>query len=167
MTTTDASSPGAPLRRSATSAGGVVFRKTDEGTEIVLVLRRASRLFALPKGTPDVGETVEETALREVREETGLETRIVDELGEVRYWFSETDGTRVDKVVTFFLMEPVGGNMADHDHEFDEVGWFLMGEAERLLTHQNQLHILHRAAELIATMPGMNGINGEAHEAQN
>ena len=137
----------------AVAAGGVVFREGDEGPEIVLVSRRASGLFALPKGKVDPGEVIEQTALREVREETGLVAEIVEPLGEVRYWFMDDRGERVDKVVYLFLMRPTGGDLADHDHEFDDVGWFHLAEAERLLTHKNQLHILHRAAELIAKMP--------------
>lgn len=135
------------------AAGGVVFREGDEGIELVLVSRRSSGLFALPKGKVDPGEQVRETAVREVREETGLQAEILDELGDVRYWFTDENRERVDKVVYFFLMRPTGGDMADHDHEFDDVGWYHLAEAERLLTHKNQLHILHRAAELIAKMP--------------
>lgn len=140
-----------PVRhRNAVSAGGVVFRQGSDGIEIVLVSRRSPVLFALPKGTPEPGETLEETAIREVREETGLEPAILDEIDVVRYVFTDSDGIRVDKVVHFFLMEAVGGNIVDHDHEFDAVGWYHLAEAERLMTHRNQLHILHRAAELIA-----------------
>lgn len=141
------------MSREAVAAGGVVFREGEEGIEIVLVSRRSSGLFALPKGKVDPGEQVEQTAVREVREESGLEAEILEELGEVRYWFTDENRERVDKVVYFFLMRPVGGDMADHDHEFDDVGWYHLAEAERLLTHKNQLHILHRAAALIAKMP--------------
>ena len=141
------------MSRAAVAAGGVVFREGNEGIEIVLVSRRAGGLFALPKGKVDPGEQVVQTAVREVLEETGLEAEILDALGEVRYWFTDETKERVDKVVHFFLMRPTGGDTADHDHEFDDVGWFHLAEAERLLTHKNQLHILHRAAELIAKLP--------------
>ncbi|MEX1021796.1 MAG: NUDIX hydrolase [Dehalococcoidia bacterium] len=141
-----------PVRK-ATSAGGVVFRAGEEGVEIVLVIRKRPPLYALPKGTPDPGETIEQTAAREVREETGLEVRILDAIGQVHYRFTDTAGVRVEKDVEFFLMEPTGGSLDAHDHEFDEAGWFHMAEAERRLTHKNQMHILHRAAELIAKLP--------------
>lgn len=141
------------MTRQAVAAGGVVFRDGPEGAEIILVSRRSTGLYALPKGKVDPGETVAETAIREVAEETGLDARIVDELGEVRYWFTDLDGERVDKVVYFFLMAPVGGDISRHDHEFDDVAWYHLAEAERLLTHRNQMHILNRAAELIAGMP--------------
>ncbi|MCK9485428.1 MAG: NUDIX hydrolase [Dehalococcoidia bacterium] len=138
--------------RHATSSGGVVYRVGAEGPEIVLVSRRSPILYALPKGTPDPGETSEETALREVQEETGLQVRLVAPVGDVHYWFTAPDGDRVDKVVHFYLMEPTGGDEAAHDHEFDDVGWYHLAEAERLMTHKNQMHILYRAAELIATL---------------
>lgn len=130
-----------------------MYRRGKDGTEVVLVSRGADGLFALPKGTPDDGESLEETARREVREETGLEVEIDCQLGEVRYWFSEPDGTRVNKVVHYYLMRPVGGSVDDHDHEFDDVRWYHLGEAERLLTHKNQLPILHQAADTVAKMP--------------
>ena len=101
----------------------------------------------------DLGETLQEAAVREVHEETGLESRIVDELGIVSYWYTDSEGERVDKTVHFYLMAPTGGDFAQHDHEFDDVGWYHIAEAQRILTHQNQMHILHRAAELIAKLP--------------
>ncbi len=136
--------------RDAVSAGGIVYRHAPEGVEVVLVYRHSERLWALPKGTPNAGETIEETALREVREETGLVTRIVEPVGEVRYAYTDREGARVQKVVYHYLMEPVGGDTADHDHEFDRVEWCHISEAERLLTHRNQLHLLQAAADRIA-----------------
>ena len=134
----------------AVSAGGVVFRRTPHAIEVVLVSRRRERLWALPKGTPDPGESIEQTALREVREETGLEIAILEPLGEVRYSFTSRTGHRVDKVVHHFLMEPNGGSFDHHDDEFDDVGWYDVHEAQRRLTHRNQLHILDQAVELLA-----------------
>ena len=138
----------AAATRDAISAGGVVYRQAPDGVEVVLVSRVAERLWALPKGTPDPGESLEQTALREVREETGLEACIEQPLGEVTYWYTRSDGLRVHKKVTYFLMQVVGGDVAAHDHEFDDVAWVHLSEAERLLTHRNQLHILRRVAEL-------------------
>lgn len=137
----------------AVAAGGVVFRIAPSSIEVVLVSRRREQLWALPKGTPDPGETIEETAVREVREETGLETAILELLGEVRYSFTSRAGNRVDKVVHHYLMQPTGGSFDNHDHEFDDVDWYDIHEAQRRLTHRNQLHILDRAAELIAMRP--------------
>ncbi len=139
--------------RTAVSAGGVVYRLVDGRVEIVLCGRRGDGLWALPKGTPEPNETTEETALREVREETGLLVEILDRVGEIRYRFTDRrDGAQIDKVVYHFLMRPVGGDLADHDHEFDEVRWYDIHEAERLLTHQNQVPLLQRASAMIAKM---------------
>ncbi len=118
----------APLRNArATSAGGVVHRPVDGHREILLVHRRTPRLWALPKGTPDVGETIVETALREVREETGIAVEAEDPLGAITYFFVR-ERTRFHKMVHFFLMRPVGGSIEEHDHEFDEVRWFQLEE---------------------------------------
>ncbi len=145
---------GRPARpKEAISAGGIVFRRGDDGIEIVLVGRTREQLWALPKGTPDPGESIEETALREVREETGLEARILEPVGEIRYRFHDVSGRPIDKVVYHYLMEPTGGDTSLHDDEFDEVRWCHISEAEQLLTHQNQVPLLHRAMELIATLP--------------
>jgi len=142
----------APAPRTAVAAGGVIYRFGDSGTEIVLVARRREQLWALPKGTPEASETIEETALREVREETGLHASIVDVLGTVRYSFTTRNGGRIDKTVHHFLLEPTGGHFDDHDDEFDHVDWYNIHEAQRRLTHRNQLHILERADELITTL---------------
>jgi 8-oxo-dGTP pyrophosphatase MutT (NUDIX family) len=128
----------------------VIYRQSDNGVEIVLVARLRERLWALPKGTPEAGETTEETALREVQEETGLLTEIVDVLGTIRYSFTSRSGGRIDKTVHHFLLEPTGGHFDDHDDEFDHVDWYDIHEAQRRLTHRNQLHLLDRAEELIA-----------------
>jgi 8-oxo-dGTP pyrophosphatase MutT (NUDIX family) len=146
----------------AMSAGGIVYRLGADGVEIVLVGRSREQLWALPKGTPDEGESVEETALREVREETGLEVALIEHAGDVHYSFLEGGGTRVYKVVHYFLMEPTGGDFDAHDHEHDIVDWFHIVEAERLLTHRNQLHVLRRAAELIAARNARAEVDGEA-----
>jgi 8-oxo-dGTP pyrophosphatase MutT (NUDIX family) len=135
--------------KTALAAGGVIYRRAPSGIEIVLVHRRREQLWALPKGTPEPEETIEETALREVREETGLLTAIIDVLGTVRYSFTSRAGRRVDKTVHHFLMEPTGGSFDDHDDEFDHVDWYNIHEAQRRLTHRNQLHILERADQLI------------------
>lgn len=148
--------------RQAMSAGGVVYRVGAEGVEIVLVGRSREQLWALPKGTPNEGESVEQTALREVREETGLEASIVAHTGDVHYNFLEPGGARVFKVVHYYLMEPLAGDFSGHDDEHDIVDWFHMAEAERLLTHRNQLHVLRKAADLIAARTDSRSNESEA-----
>ncbi len=109
----------------ATSAGGIVVRHEKGQPWLVVGSRRRERdgrTWTLPKGTPHPGETREETALREVQEETGLKVQITGTLDSIEYWFVQS-GTRIHKTVHYFLMEPAGGDLAKHDHEFDEVRW--------------------------------------------
>ena len=105
-------------------------------------------LWALPKGTPDSGETLEETALRETREETGLEVEIEAPIAAIRYFFVR-GSTRFHKTVHFFLMRPVGGALELHDREFDEARWATIPEALALLTHATERSVVERAAKLI------------------
>lgn len=135
---------------SATSAGGIVIRDVGDGPEFLVGKRRRERTvtWTLPKGTPIAGETTEETALREVSEETGLAVRIVRPLGHIRYTFVR-DGTRFRKTVHYYLMEPTGGDLADHDHEFEAVSWLPFTDAPTTLTFETERELVSRtAAEL-------------------
>lgn len=129
----------------ATSAGGVVHRSEHGRVEILLVHRRIPLLWALPKGTPDSGESLEETAIRETREETGIEVEIEEPLGSIGYFFVR-NRTRFQKTVHFFVMRPVGGTIAQHDHEFDEVRWFQLEEALEIMTYPTEREVVERAA---------------------
>jgi 8-oxo-dGTP pyrophosphatase MutT (NUDIX family) len=132
------------------SAGGVVYRERDGRAEVVLVARPQANLWALPKGTPEPGETMEQTAVREVGEETGLEVEIVAPVADISYSFTLSErGQRIDKVVHHFLMRAVGGDVTLHDHEYDLVSWFGIPEALRLMTYENERHVVEQAADLI------------------
>jgi 8-oxo-dGTP pyrophosphatase MutT (NUDIX family) len=141
-----------PILRTAraTSAGGVVHRLIEGRVQIALVHRRAPVLWALPKGTPDSGETIEETALRETREETGLEVEIEARLQSIRYFFVRGT-TRFHKTVHFFLMRPIGGSLDAHDAEFDEVRWTDLSEALAIMSHATERSVVEEAAGLIET----------------
>lgn len=135
----------------ATSAGGIVVRFDDGVPSLVVGARRRDRdilTWTLPKGTPNAGETLEQTALREVGEETGLEVRITDELDSIEYWFVQR-GTRIHKTVHYFLMEPTGGDLARHDHEFDQVRWVAFADAPTLLTFETERALVAKAAEVV------------------
>jgi 8-oxo-dGTP pyrophosphatase MutT (NUDIX family) len=135
----------------ATSAGGIVVRFDEGVPSLVVGARRRDRdllTWTLPKGTPNAGETREQTALREVAEETGLEVRITDELDSIEYWFVQR-GTRIHKTVHYFLMEPIGGDLARHDHEFDQVRWVPFDQASGLLTFETERALVARAAEVV------------------
>ncbi len=134
----------------AFSAGGIVFQQATPagGAEIALVGRARERIWTLPKGTPVHGETREMTALREVREETGLEARIISEVGTIEYSFTRK-GRMVKKQVFHYLMIAVGGSIEAHDHEYDEVRWFPLEEALLSLSYDNEKDIVRQAEPLI------------------
>jgi len=142
----------ARLRTStATSAGGIVVRYEGDTPQLVVGCRRRDRdvvTWTLPKGTPDPGETREETALREVREETGLDVRIRGPLDSIEYWFVQS-GIRIHKTVHYYLMDQTGGDLGRHDHEFESVRWIGFDEAQHLLTFETERNLVARAAEAI------------------
>ncbi len=132
----------------AVSAGGVVGRPGAQGLEIILVGRSEVRTWGLPKGTPDGEESLSETALREVREETGVLPRIIESLGSIEYYFTAR-GTRFHKRVHYYLMEPAGGDVSLHDEEYDLVEWVPIDEAIDRLTYPNEASIARRARERV------------------
>lgn len=152
----------------AYSAGGVVFRLVplsptwllglqdwqaeaqtrDILIEVALVGRSNAGIWALPKGTPHVGETIEQVAAREVQEETGLEVRLICYVGSTSYSFVR-ERVRYYKQVRHFLFEAIGGDIALHDHEYDLVEWFPLPEACRRLTYQNEANILYQAEGIL------------------
>ena len=136
------------------SAGGVVVRCTpDARLEVVICRRPSTGLLALPKGTPEQGETREQTALREVREETGLSVAIIGDLGSVRYTFT-AEGVLHDKRVYHYLMEPIGGSVDDHDGEFESVEWLpLESVTLARMTYDTDVEILNRAILAMAHNP--------------
>lgn len=130
------------------SAGGVVVALPEGRARIVLCGRARPRLWSLPKGTPNEGESLEETARREVEEETGLEVEIREKLGAISYWFVRSvDRVRCNKTVHFYLMQATGGDMDRHDGEFDEVRWFDSAEALRLINYPNEARMAELALE--------------------
>jgi 8-oxo-dGTP pyrophosphatase MutT (NUDIX family) len=131
----------------ARSCGGVVVRQADGATQLLLGKRRRERgseTWSLPKGTPTGDESAEQTALREVAEETGLQVRIVAPVGSIEYYFSQ-DGMRIHKTVDYFLMEATGGSLEAHDHEFDDVRWFDVDAARELMTFPTERDIVEQA----------------------
>jgi 8-oxo-dGTP pyrophosphatase MutT (NUDIX family) len=154
-----------PILRTAraTSAGGVVYREQDGRIQIALAHRRQPVLWALPKGTPDSGETVEETAIRETLEETGLEVEIERPLRSIRYFFVRGT-TRFNKTVHFFLMRAVGGSPDDHDAEFDEVRWLDLDEALAVMTHATERSVVEEAAAVLG-LEGDTGVVDAARSA--
>ena len=114
---------------------------------VVVPVKRAadgSRVLGLPKGHCDGDETPEEAALREVREEAGVDAALVDELGDVEYEYDRR-GRRVAKRVRFYLLQYRGGDVADHDHEIEDARWIPLEEAVRSLTYDGEREMVARA----------------------
>ena len=148
--------PGSPLPVvSQVSAGGVVYRRAAGGTEVAIVRVGPKRRWQLPKGIVDEGEKVEETAVREVREEAGVQARIAAPLDTIEYWYvgNERDGRRVrfHKFVHLFLLEYSSGDVADHDHEVDEARWVPLAEAAEMLAFDSERKAMRQAATLVDT----------------
>jgi 8-oxo-dGTP pyrophosphatase MutT (NUDIX family) len=125
------------------SAGGVVVRRM-QGRPFVAVVRVRDEILALPKGHPDGSESAAEAAQREVREETGLETELVERLGDVKYWYVR-EGERVMKIVAFFLFRYRSGSVEDHDHEVEEALWIPLDEAPARLAYKGEREMAEAA----------------------
>jgi 8-oxo-dGTP pyrophosphatase MutT (NUDIX family) len=137
------------------SAGGVVI-DVDNGVAQVAVIARRNRAgrveWCLPKGHIEADETLEQTAVREVAEETGIIGRVLASLGTIDYWFSAS-GTRVHKIVHHYLLEATGGQLSiegDPDAEAIDVAWFPLVEVQSHLTFPNERRIAHLAWERLA-----------------
>lgn len=133
-----------------TSAGGIVYRQGAAGAEVVLCGRRCDGLWGLPKGRPMQGESLEQTAQREVREETGLQVEIQRPVGAIEFWFTRPQQrVRFHKIVHHYLMTSTGGSVDQHDHEYDLVEWCPALLALQRLTYRNEAEILQRALGLL------------------
>lgn len=132
------------------SAGGLVCRPENGEILVVLISRMGGKVWCLPKGHVEKGESFEEAALREVREETGLESRIVEQLGDVQYWYYDKwEKKRIFKTVHFFLLSYSGGDVQNHDREVDEARWFSLSKAEELLSYPSERNIFEKAKAVI------------------
>ena len=131
------------------SAGGVVVRNGESEPELVLCGRKTPPLWALPKGTPETGETREQVALREVSEETGLQVQVEGFIESIEYWFVRPpDGVRIHKTVHFYLMSATGGDVSLHDREFDEVRWYPANEALSAMTYENEVRVVEKGLSM-------------------
>jgi 8-oxo-dGTP pyrophosphatase MutT (NUDIX family) len=135
-----------PLRE--TSYGGVVLR----GDAVLVITPTGKRrVTGLPKGGPQPGETGEQTATREVREETGVNAVVREPLGDVNYWYRR-GGRRVYKTVHFYLFEYVDGSTDDHDHEVEDARWMPLADALTALSYPGERALIERV--LSKSTPG-------------
>ena len=135
------------------SAGGVAFRKQDGRIEVALISVGADDRWQLPKGLVDKGESTEDAAIREVREEAGIDTEIVTRIDKVEYWyFWEENGQRIryHKFVYFYLLRYKSGDVRDHDHEVNDARWVDIDDAIEMLAFDNEKKIMEKAKELIS-----------------
>jgi 8-oxo-dGTP diphosphatase len=143
-----------PVRRQV-SAGGVTFRRVGDTLDVAIIRPRGTDRWQLPKGLVDPGESPEETARREVREEAGIDGEVVAPIEEIQYWYvgTDRDGVRVrfHKSVHFFLIAYRAGDVLDHDREVAEARWASIDEAVRMLAFKNEKVVVEKAGGMLAS----------------
>ena len=146
-----ADAPAAAATVRVISAGGVIYRQQRGAVEVALI--RVLDRWGLPKGQVEAGESLQDTALREVREETGLDGKIVAKLDDITYWYTQKSGAgepvRIFKRVYFYLFRFLKGDVARHDHEVDEVRWFAMPDAQQQISYATERNILIKASAFL------------------
>jgi 8-oxo-dGTP pyrophosphatase MutT (NUDIX family) len=135
------------------SAGGLVI-SADDPSLVALISHRnrgGGEDWVIPKGHQEKGEELQETALREVKEETGIEAEIINKIGEITYSF-RLGPVRIKKTVHHFLMKQVGGNLTHEDDpegEVLKVAWFPVSKLDEVLAHDNERKVAMRALDLM------------------
>jgi len=133
-----------------TSAGGlVVDTETGRAAVIGRLDRRGRLLWSLPKGHVEDGETAEQAAVREVAEETGIDSAVMAALGSIDYWFVAED-RRVHKTVHHFLLRAVGGELSDADVDVTEVAWVALADLPARLAYADERRLVQRATTILA-----------------
>jgi 8-oxo-dGTP pyrophosphatase MutT (NUDIX family) len=152
------------VTKTQVSAGGVVFRRGGGRTEVALISVGAQNRWQLPKGLVDAGESPEDAALREAREETGLDAELVAPVEKIEYWyFSNERGARVrfHKFVHFYLLRFTSGDVRDHDAEVNEARWIEIDEAIEMLAFKGERTVVERAREMIESELEVRTMNDE------
>jgi 8-oxo-dGTP pyrophosphatase MutT (NUDIX family) len=152
------------VTKTQVSAGGVLFRRSGRLTEVALISVGEQNRWQLPKGLVDAGESPADAALREAREETGLDAELVTPIEKIEYWyFSKERGARVrfHKFVHFYLLRFTSGDVRDHDAEVNEARWIEIDEAIRMLAFKGERAIVERAREMIESELEVGTMNDE------
>ena len=134
------------------SAGGVAYRVSSGQCEVALIAVGDDNRWQLPKGVVDKGESTEDAAIREVREEAGIDTELVERIDKVEYWYfwkEDEQRVRYHKYVYFYLLRYKSGDVGNHDNEVNEARWFDIDEAINLLAFKSEKTIVEKAKELI------------------
>ena len=137
------------------SAGGVAYRKKGDTIEIVIVSVGEGNRWQLPKGIIDKDESSQVAALREVREEAGIETELIDLIDKVEYWYYSKGGgkrIRFHKFVYFYLLTYRSGNTEDHDREVNEARWVDIDLAPQMLAFESERAVAVKAKEMIESL---------------
>ena len=135
-----------------TSAGGLVVRQPDARPEVALIARltrRGQLEWVIPKGHVEAGESLEQAAVREVLEETGIDSCVRAALGSIDYWFVDS-GRRIHKTVHHYLLDATGGSLSDLDPEVTEVAWVGLADASERLAYADERGLIEVAARLLA-----------------
>ena len=135
------------------SAGGVAFRWRNAKPEVAIVLMKPKLRWQLPKGIVDPGESPEATAVREVREEAGIETELLRLIETIEYWYRSTKygkSVRFHKFVHFYLFEYKSGDVSNHDHEVEEARWVSFDTAMEMLAFKSERDVVNKAREIIS-----------------
>ena len=141
--------------RTQVSAGGVAFREREGRAQVAIISVGVEERWQLPKGIVAGGETNEEAALREVREETGLSTLLLGQIERVEYWYVSNEGgrrVRFHKFVHFYLLRYLSGDVRDHDLEVNEARWVEIKRAVEMLAFASEKRVLERAGEMIEAL---------------
>ena len=138
--------------REQISAGGVVFRRDSERIDIVIVAVGGNSRWQLPKGLVEKDERPEIAAVREAREEGGIDSEVVEHIETVEYWYAGLDGgerVRFHKRVHFYLLRYLSGDTSNHDWEVNEARWVPVDDAASQLAFDNERRVVDRAKQLI------------------
>lgn len=138
------------------SAGGVAFRRVNSKLEIAIISVAPSGRWQLPKGLIDAGETPEQAAKREICEEAGIETELFEKIKTIEYWYfgeHKNERARFHKLVHFYLMKYVSGDVANHDHEVIEARWVAAKDAIKMLAFSAERKIVEAAVKMIDARP--------------